>query len=162
MLFRSVDKQRMIITLLKAPMNPDPQSDRGDHYFTYSLYPHKNNWKEADTITRGLELNNPFVPVGISAQSAGEVKKSFISVSANNVLLEALKKCEDEEAYILRFVEKTGRRTKTQVSFFAQIDNMTECNLLEREDTAFETFDGNNIEFEIDPFEIKTFKIFLK
>jgi alpha-mannosidase len=143
-------------------MNPDPQSDRGDHYFTYSLYPHNNNWKDAETITRGLELNNPFAAVDIPEKSGGEVKSSFISVSAANVLLEALKKCEDEDAYILRFVEKTGRRTKTEVSFFADIERMTECNLLEREDVSFDTFENGRIEFEIDPFEIKTFKIFLK
>ncbi len=157
-----VDKQRMIITLLKAPMNPDPQSDRGDHYFTYSLYPHSKNWKEGGTITRGLELNNPFVPVDVTAQAGGSVKKSFISVSADNVLLEALKKCEDEDAYILRFVEKTGKRTKTKVSFFSDIERVSECNLLEREDAPFDGFEGSDIEFEIDPFEIKTFKIFVK
>ena len=39
---------------------------------------------------------------------------------------------------------------------------MTECNLLEREDVSFDTFENGRIEFEIDPFEIKTFKIFLK
>ena len=161
-----VDKQRMIITLLKAPMNPDPQSDRGDHYFTYSLYPHNNNWKDAGTITRGLELNNPFVSVDVSADSTGEVKQSFISVSADNVLLEALKKCEDEDAYILRFVEKTGRTTKTEVSILAGIKEITECNLLEREDVPYEkwaTSGGTSeIDLEIAPFEIKTIKIFLK
>ena len=141
-------------------MNPDSQSDRGDHYFTYSLYPHNDNWKDAGTITRGLELNNPFVPVQVPANEGGEVKKSFISVSADNVTLEALKKCEDENAFILRFVEKTGRRTKVSVDFFTAIKDMTECNLLEREDTAFDGFEGSNISFEIDPFEIKTFKIF--
>ena len=61
-----VNEQRMIITLLKAPMNPDPQSDRGDHYFTYSLYPHAGNWKVADTLQMGLEMNNPAVVVAVN------------------------------------------------------------------------------------------------
>ena len=157
-----VDKQRMIITLLKAPMNPDPESDRHDHYFTYSLYPHAGSWKDADTVTRGLELNNPMTAVDIKAGGTGESKGSFVSVSASNVPLEALKKCEDEDAYIIRFVEKAGRTTKVDVSFFADIVKAAECNLLEREDVDFTSFDGSTFTFEIAPFEIKCFKLFVK
>ncbi len=157
-----VNKNCMIITLLKAPMNPDPESDRGDHYFTYSLYPHAGSWKDAETVTRGLEINNPLVAVDVKADAKGDVKGSFISVSAKNVPLEAVKKCEDEDAYIIRFVEKAGRRTKVDADFFAEIARAAECNLLEREDVAFEGYEGSKLSFEIDPFEIKTFKLFVK
>ena len=154
-----VDKQRMIITLLKAPMNPDPQSDRGDHYFTYSLYPHAGNWKDADTITRGLEINNPMTAVEIPADAKGDTAKSFIKVSADNVTLEAVKKCEDEDAYIVRFVEKTGRRTDVTAELFAEIAEAAECDLLERNDVAIDTFSGSTLSFTANPFEIKCFKI---
>ena len=154
-----VDKQRMIITLLKAPMNPDPQSDRGDHYFTYSLYPHAGNWKDADTITRGLEINNPMTAVEIPADATGANAKSFIKVSADNVTLEAVKKCEDEDAYIVRFVEKTGRRTDVTCDLFAEIAEAAECDLLERNDVAIDTFSGSSLSFTANPFEIKCFKI---
>ncbi len=154
-----VDKQRMIITLLKAPMNPDPESDRGDHYFTYSLYPHAGCWKDAETLTRGLELNNALLPVEVKADAKGEAKNSFITVSAKNVPLECLKKAEDSDDYIIRFVEKAGRRTKVQVDFFADIAYASECNLLEREDVAFEGYEGKTLSFEIDPFQIKCFRL---
>ncbi len=154
-----VDKQRMIITLLKAPMNPDPQSDRGDHYFMYSLYPHAGNWKDADTITRGLEINNPMTAVEIKADAKGADSASFVEVSVDNVTLEAVKKCEDEDAYIVRFVEKTGRRTPVTVNLFAEIAEAAECDLLERNDVAIDTFSGNTLTFTANPFEIKCFKI---
>ena len=83
-------------------------------------------------------------------------------VSADNVPLEALKKCEDEDAYIIRFVEKAGRRTKVDVDFFAEIAKAAEVNLLEREDVEHIGFEGSQLYFEIDPFEIKTFKLFVK
>ena len=73
--------------------------------------------------------------------------------------LEALKKCEDEDAYIIRFVEKAGRRTKVDVDFFAEIARAAEVNLLEREDEAYFGFEGAKLFFDIDPFEIKTFKL---
>ncbi|HBL40638.1 MAG TPA: hypothetical protein DDY98_03335 [Ruminococcaceae bacterium] len=157
-----VDKNRMIITLLKAPMNPDPESDRGDHYFTYSLYPHAGDWKDAGTLAQGLAFNNPLTAVEVKPESKGETKGSFVRVSADNVPLEALKKCEDEDAYIIRFVEKAGRRTKVDVDFFTEIAKATEVNLLEREDVAFDGIDGKQLKFEINPFEIKTFKLFVK
>ena len=155
-----VDKNRMIVTLLKAPMNPDPESDRGDHTFCYSLYPHAGNWKDAGTLTQGLAFNNPLTPVVIKPDSKGDLEHSFVRVSADNVPLEALKKCEDEDAYIIRFVEKAGRRTKVDVEFFAGIEKAAEVNLLEREDQAFDGFYGRQLHFEINPFEIKTFKLF--
>lgn len=156
-----VDEQRMIITLLKAPMNPDPKSDRGDHYFTYSLYPHKGNWKDAETVTRGLELNNPLLPVEPKG-AQGETEFSFISVDVDNVPLEAVKKCEDEDAFIVRFVEKTGRTTPVTAKLFAQIAKVTECDLLERNDVPYDDFSRDTIKFTAKPFEIKCFKVFVK
>ena len=157
-----VDKQRMIITLLKAPMNPDPESDRGDHYFTYSLYPHAGCWKDAATVTRGLELNNALVPVELSGSDSGATAQSFMKVSAPNVPLECVKKCEDSDDYIVRFVEKAGRRTKVDFTFFADIAKASECDLIERNDVDFDGFEGNKLCFEINPFEIKCFKIKVK
>ena len=155
-----VDKQRMIVTLLKGPMNPDPMSDYGEHYFTYSLYPHKGNWKQAKTLTRGLELNNPMHAVDVAANGSDK-SGSFMALNVENVTLEAVKKCEDEDAYIVRMVEKTGAAADVVCTVFAGIDKAFECNLLEREDVPFESA-GNTLRFTIKPFEIKCFKVFVQ
>ncbi|MCR5522254.1 MAG: hypothetical protein K6F64_01265 [Clostridia bacterium] len=154
-----VNEQRMIVTLLKAPMNPDPESDRGEHYFTYSLYPHKGNWKDASTLTRGLELNNMPVAVDIAESNQGENEKSFMKLSAPNVTLEAVKKCEDSDDYIVRFVEKTGKRTQVDFDFFSEIKKVAECDLVERNDVDYNGFSGNKLSFTIAPFEIKCWKL---
>ncbi|HZJ78085.1 MAG TPA: glycoside hydrolase family 38 C-terminal domain-containing protein [Clostridia bacterium] len=153
-----VDEKRMMITLLKGPLNPDPESDLGDHYFTYSLYPHNDGWRDAKTITKALELNNPMTPVEIDEGGNAEDKeRSFISVNADNVTLEAVKKCEDENAYIVRLVEKSGSSTNVVLSLFADIKSAAQCDLIERNDVPFEA-KGNKVEFKIKPFEIKNFK----
>ena len=85
-----------------------------------------------------------------------------INVDGKNVTLEAVKKCEDEDAYIVRFVEKAGRRTKVAADFFAEIASVAECNLLEREDVAVDIASGKTLNFEINPFEIKCYKIKVK
>ena len=92
----------------------------------------------------------------------GETEFSFISVSADNVTLEAVKKCEDENAVIVRFVEKTGRTTPVTAKLFAQISKVAECDLLERNDVPYDDFSGDTIKFISKPFEIKCFKVFVK
>lgn len=153
-----VNEHTMILTLLKAPIKPDPQSDRGDHYFTYSLYPHAGTWKRADTLTRGLEINNPLVAAVPTGSANCPDTGSFISINCDNITLEAVKKCEDEDAYIVRMVEKTGRTTNAQVKLFANITYAAECDLIERNDEPIE-FSGDTISFTAKPFEIKNYKV---
>lgn len=153
-----VDERRMIVTLLKGPLNPDPMSDFGDHYFTYSLYPHAGGWRCAKTLTRGLELNNPLQTVKVESGAKGAAHGSFISLSADNVTLDAVKRCEDEDAFIVRVVEKTGAESDITLTFFKEIKEAFECNLLERDDSPV-PFGSNSVQFLIKPFEIKTFKL---
>ena len=84
-----------------------------------------------------------------------------MAVSAENVTLEAVKKCEDEDAYIVRMVEKTGASADVVCTFFTGIEKAFACNLLEREDVPVEA-DGDTLRFRINPFEIKCFKVFVK
>ena len=153
-----VNEHTMILTLLKAPIKPDPQSDRGDHYFTYSLYPHAGTWKRADTLTRGLEINNPLVAAVPKGSADCPDAGSFISINCDNITLEAVKKCEEEDAYIVRMVEKTGRTTNAQIKLFANITYAAECDLIERNDEPIE-FSGDTISFTAKPFEIKNYKV---
>ncbi len=47
------------ITLLRSPTWPDDVADRGRQRFTYAIYPHTGDWKQAQTMHRGYELNDP-------------------------------------------------------------------------------------------------------
>lgn len=153
------DEHTMVVTLLKGPMHPDPESDLGDHYFTYSLYPHQGRWTQAKTLTRGLEINNPMSLVDLSENAKGDSSSSFMCLDVDSVNLEAIKRSEDNEnEFIVRFVEKTGRRANATFTFFSDIKESSECDLIERNDTPAQ-HDGNKISFEIKPFEIKTFKL---
>ena len=156
-----VNEHKMILTLLKAPIKPDPKSDRGDHYFTYSLYPHAETWKKAKTLERGLEINHPLVPVDIKSEGELGADKSFITLASDSMTLEAVKKCEEEDAYIIRMVEKKGKSVDASVKFFAPLTYAAECDLIERNDVPVE-FDGDTISFHATPFEIKNYKVKIK
>lgn len=154
-----VDGNRMMITLLKGPMNPDPESDLGEHYFTYSLYPHKDKWTRAETLMRGLQLNQPLEAVPLNAPlDMLCCAKSFVSVSADNILLEAFKKSEDGTGYILRLSEKKGRGSKAEVSLFKKVSKVYECSMIERNEVCFAA-DTDKICLQMTPFEVKTFKL---
>ena len=83
------------------------------------------------------------------------------TLNVENVTLEAVKKCEDEDAYIVRMVEKTGASADVVCTLFKEIDRAFECNLLEREDSPVPAA-GNTLAFTVKPFEIKCFKVFVK
>ncbi len=51
------------LSLLRSPTWPDPETDQGQHEFTYSLYPHGGTWREALTVQQGYELNYPLMAV---------------------------------------------------------------------------------------------------
>ncbi|MBE9118588.1 alpha-mannosidase, partial [Lusitaniella coriacea LEGE 07157] len=45
------------LTLLRGSMWPHPDADRGEHYFSYAIYPHNDSWKTAQTVRKGYEFN---------------------------------------------------------------------------------------------------------
>ncbi|MDO8945281.1 MAG: alpha-mannosidase [Desulfobacterales bacterium] len=51
------------LSLLRAPTNPDPDADQGEHHFTYSLYPHAGGWDE-NTPAQAYFLNDPLIVAG--------------------------------------------------------------------------------------------------
>jgi alpha-mannosidase len=154
-----VKEKKMSITLLKGAMNPDPESDIGVHYFKYSLLPHKGTWKEAGTNEKGLEFNNPLVIVAYKGKNGNLPSKySFMKIKDRNLSFEAMKKAEDDDSIIIRIVERYGKRTKSKISLFKNIKKASECDLQEKELEVIKLSDGE-LEFEIKPYEIKTFKI---
>ena len=100
------------LTLLRSPHWPDPETDRGRHEFTYALYPHTGNWKTANTVKRGYELNMPLQVIinpptnqeNFSPITSDAV--SFLDLSAPNLILMALKQSEENpEQFIIRCYE---------------------------------------------------------
>ena len=45
------------LSLLRSPTWPDPDADRGHQHFSYALYPHGGDWKQALTVRHGYEYN---------------------------------------------------------------------------------------------------------
>lgn len=147
------------LTLLKSGVYPDPEADQRKHSFTYSLYPHGGSWYQAGTVKEAYELNYPLKTV-VTENSSGEEpqQKSFVEVKAESTILETVKKAEDSDHLVLRLYEYGNRREQVRVDLKREIEEVIECNLIE-EDIQEVAFEKNYFEFEIKPYEIKSFKV---
>jgi len=151
------------LSLLRSPEWPDPHADEGLHEFTYSLYPHGGNWRDALTVRRGYELNYPLLTMQIEKHD-GALKDefSFLSVQAEDVVLTAVKKAEDEmvleNAMILRFYEWAGKESDVKLQIPAGAQSASETDLMERPIGEL-TLQGNTVSVHTKPYEIKTLLI---
>ena len=149
----------MRLTLLKAPTRPSLEMDRGEHEFTYTLYPHKGAWRDADTFRQAYQLNVPIVTVQQGAND-GELPPthSFLEVDSDNVFVEAVKLAEDSDDVIIRLCEYYRQRGKTTLNFDRKIKSAKECNLMEQNESKVSS-KGEELPFNLDPYELKTFKM---
>ncbi len=150
----------MRLTLLKSAVSPNEDADREVHHFTYSLYPHADGWKQADTIKLGYEVNQPVTAMVLPAQDGnlpGEL--SIANVDCDNVVMEVIKQAEESTDIIIRVHECKNTRANATLTFFKDIKSVTECDMEERGDINEYVADGNKVSFTIMPYEIKTLRL---
>ncbi|WP_148629738.1 alpha-mannosidase [Bacillus sp. E214] len=144
------------LSLLRASKWPDPTADLGNHEFTYSLLPHEGDWREAEVVKRGYELNHPIVCVNASSHSGNlPNSNSFIDLKSKHAILDTLKPSEDGKGIILRMYESSGGREEVQVTFVKSVFSADETNLLEEKQDAVPV-QKNKLSSYLKPFEVKT------
>lgn len=80
----------------------------------------------------------------------------FFRIDAPNVIAEAVKPAENEEAaYVIRLYECECNDTKAKISF-ASGKEFYETDMLENIKERLDPVNGKTIELEFKPFEIKT------
>jgi alpha-mannosidase len=159
------------ISLLRSPESPDPHADEGRHHFTYSLYPHDGDWKQALTVRQGYELNYPLIvnqvlvhaaaaqnPFANAKGSTGS-RQSFISISSPNVILTALKRSEDGKGLILRVYEWAGKESNITINPSFATQGAFYADLMEKQLPNIVFAAGNSIGIHVKPFEIQTIEL---
>jgi alpha-mannosidase len=87
-----------------------------------------------------------------------EDKLSFITVDAENVIVEVVKEQEEGKDTIIRLFESFNKRTNVKLRTFIKPKRIWEVNLEEKELKEL-VLNENELKFIINPYEIKTFKI---
>lgn len=148
------------LTLLKSPLWPDPQADRGEHTFSYAIYPHKKTWRAANTVKHARNFNTPlqqYFPEKLKTthQKLQAISHSFLNLGHNSLVLLALKQNKQTKDIILRCYESEGKSTELS------LDNAFNWQVIEELD-ALENSLSKEIETTIKSWQIKTFRLSIK
>lgn len=150
------------LTLLKAPLWPDPTADRGRQRFTYAIYPHAGSWQTAKTVQQARNLNIPVQPYvqqpdrplpnpnwktpdNSPTNPRGEVSSptdtgSFLNFGETTWVLSAFKLAEDSnQQFVLRGYESGGEAGHLCISDSLGLSTRAAVNLLEQA-----THEGNH------------------
>jgi len=146
------------LTLIKSPIYPDPEADLGVHVFTYSLLPHADP-SLLTTFAEAYRLNAPALIVPSSSKPPRETL-SLLTVDSPTVIVETVKRAEDNDDLIVRLYRCTNARGTVTVRFGVPIRTVWRADLLETPLDALPVQD-QRVTFALKPFEIVTLRVAL-
>lgn len=159
----SFDKSQIGLSLLRSPIRPDLNSDKGEHTFIYVLMPHVGQAEDAGVIEAAWALNAPLHLYKAQEENILDV----IKVADDNLHLQAMKRSQyakpEEKKVIVRLVELKGQRGMGHLECAMPIAFVKKVNLLEDEleENNFKVEEGKLV-FEYTPFEILSFEVTFK
>ena len=159
----SANGGELALTLLRTPTYPHKGADIGKHIFTYSLYAHEGTASASKAIERAYDLNNPMQALAMPKKSVGTLPQTFslVSTDKKNIVVEAVKKAEDSNGYIVRLYEGKNTQTKTKISFGLPIKKAYLTNLMEETIEEFPV-ENNAVTVSFRGFEIHTLRVLVK
>ena len=145
------------LTLLRSPTYPDPNADQGEHRFTYSLLPHRGDWR-AGTVPASYALNDPLIVRRVSGGGGDSTRLSLLAVDAPNIIIETVKQAEDGRGLILRLYENERCRGAVTLRVGFPLAGAYRCNLLEENEAPLPVVQ-NAVHFTVKPYQIMTLRL---
>ena len=132
----------------------------GRYVYCYSLTSGKGDWRAAKAYRAGMAFSSPLIPVSAVDELSSKPlppTHSFCSLAPGNLVVTALKKAEQDNSIVLRFVEMEGASAETTIGLWGPKSGFREVNLLEEE-----TGSGERQTLRVKPFEISTVRLPVK
>ncbi|MGQ9691393.1 MAG: glycoside hydrolase family 38 C-terminal domain-containing protein [Thermoproteota archaeon] len=153
------------LTLLRSPTEPSYNTDEGTHVIKYSLYSHKGSWRVGRIVQKSCEFNSPLIPI-VEKKHGGVLGKTgtFIHIEPENIIVECVKKAEDNQKLVLRLYEYAGLKTEVEalLNLNKTLREACKTNILEDEVLEKIEIEENKLKFSLNPYEICTVNIVLK
>jgi alpha-mannosidase len=131
----------------------------GKHSFAFSLTSYEGGWQKNGIHLWGKQCSTP--PLTFLGESAPTAEKhSYLSVNADNIVVTAFKKSENENAVTVRVYEAFGQETIAQLRSSFPIRRAETTNLIETRSEILACH-KDSVELTFHPFEIKTIKLHL-
>ena len=142
------------LTLLKGPMAPDGNADRGRQEFTYSFLAWDGPFVDSPVVREAYELN---CPVTTATGAAGS--QSMLSVDAPSVVIDTVKPAEDAGGdIVVRLYESKGAAARAALTVALPATSASVCDMLENRLADAPLADGA-IALDFRPFEVKTLRL---
>jgi alpha-mannosidase len=133
------------LTLLRAPHSPDPETDLGQHRFSYALSP---GGDVVHAVAEGLALNLPL------RVAEAPVVAPLVQVDHPGVTVESVKLAEDRSGdVVVRLYESRGGRARATLSTGFPVARAEVTDLLER------PLHDSDLAIELRPFQILTLRL---
>ena len=154
------------LSLLRSPTMPDPDADRGEHEFTYSLLPHTGGhvggWGTA-TQAAAYGLNDPLIVVSSDLTGFGNLSGlglggSLIAPDRPCFIIETIKQAEDGNGLIVRGYESQRQRGPIVLKTAVPLQSAWRTNLLEENEESLPV-ENNQVRFAVRPYEIVTLRL---
>lgn len=133
----SLDGNTLRLTLIRGSYVPDPLPEIGRHEIHLALRPFIGELSVDEAIREGQAFNHPVRVVSTDVHKGIlPCSGQFIRVSPDTVILNAIKKAEDDEALILRLFNPTNRKVTAKIESIGKLlapwAKAEEIDLLER------------------------------
>ena len=136
------------LNCLRSPVYPDKTADRGEHSFTYAIYPHREKPMKSELVKIGYELNNP-----LRIYKGSLDIKPIFSCNNSNIIIETVF-VNDKGNIAVRMYETAGAKTVARVNTNINFISVKQMDML------FENPNDVDLEAMIfKPFEIKTLEV---
>ncbi len=131
-------------------------TDIGVQQFTYSLYPHAGN-SVLPVVREAWRLNHPLPIHALEPNNRGSIGRSLnaFSVSDEEIVIQTIKKAEDNDMIVLRLYEAVGGTRNIVLKSSFQPIQAWECDLEETRHREL-VIEESSIGLLFKPFEIKT------
>jgi alpha-mannosidase len=148
------------LSLLRGATWPDPEADQGHQHFSYALYPHAGDWKQALTVRHGYNFNFRMKAMQVESHTGDLPERhSFAGIQNTNVVLTAMKRSEDGKGLVIRFFESAGKGGDVTLSVPSGATSATVVNLMEKPEGSALTVTGDKVTVPVTPYQIQTVRV---
>ena len=139
------------LSLIKSATMPDETADQGKHLFTYSLLPHRGDWRGL-VERESYDLNAPLTLRPASGGSGGDTA-TFVTTDAENALIETVTPAIAGQGIVVRLFEAHRRRGPVTLRFNRAFGQIAHVDLLDNP-TAILAENTDHVTLNLRPFEI--------
>jgi alpha-mannosidase len=151
----SVREQTLWLSLLKSAVDPDPEAERGEHHFTYSLLAHAAGLESVRRAAYGL--TRPLIWRRETAHASRLPRQFSLAQSSHpSVIVETAKWAEDEDALVMRLYEADGGSTGCLLTLGGPASEIAQVDLLERNPRPLSVDQDGKVPLEFRAREVKT------